>query len=249
MWGITPDGELGVFLRKIAPTIRFVASTHDLKLLRQAEWDAVVQFGDPPTDPRWEKHLRVVQFGGSSITGYMVPNPTSWVEVAVVPQSVATEFVISDEISDEVRRIVSVSLLPWLQSRIPNSVIGQHNTGFASRMGKVIHPFIADADGRPLAGQIKVSGQEWWWLPADAPDKDIWIVTAFHEWSNSDPSRFPPEPVWVQRSEWQTKEERNAVSALEELREEQSKVLADFQTREQDLTRQYEESRGEARSP
>jgi hypothetical protein len=248
-WGISPESKLGVFINEIAPTVRFVQNVDDLRLVRQTEWDALILSGDPPTEATGQglqEHLKVIQFGGSSITGYATTNPSDWIQIGIVLGSVATEFIIPEDIPSGIHRLVSAALLPWLQSRTANEMIIQKQSVGLGKVRDVITPFVMDADGRPLAGFIKLRSREWWWLPEETPNKDMWVAAALSEWSKSDPEKFPPEPIWVKRPQWQTKKERDAASTLETLREERDRVLADLQRREQELARQYEDSRREA---
>ena len=159
----------------------------------------------------------------------------------------ATEFVILDNIPVAVRKLVSTSLLPLLQSQDANYVIAQQgNVGAAFMQSDWISPFIVDGDRQPLAGSITVHDHEWWWLPGNTPDKNVWVVTALSEWSKSDPEKFPPDPVWIERPQWQTKEERDATSELKAMREKRDRLLAELESREQELTQKYTESRREA---
>jgi hypothetical protein len=111
---------------------------------------------------------------------------------------------------------------------------------------KMDHSFVADADGQMLAGYIEDKTRQWWWLPANAPDKNTWITAAFSEWSKIRPEIFPAHAVWTERPQWQTMEERKAVEDLRNMREERDRALADFSQRERILTDQYERARSEA---
>lgn len=252
VWGIEPSSELGIFINEIAPTVRFVGHVTDMKFVRQAEWDAVILSGDPPAGsaamgpgPSFEDNLMVIQFGGSNIAGYLTHNPIGWVRIGSAVGSVATEFVVADDASPRIRKLVFSTLLPWLQAQTANDVIIQTNTGTGKTID-LIKPFIMDADRRPLAGSIELGGREWWWLPRETPNKDMWIATALSEWSKSDPTKFPAEPIWVDRPQWQTKNERDALLTLDLLRQERDRVIADLLQREQELTRKYDDSRREA---
>lgn len=247
VWGIEADSELGVFISKVAPTFKFVASNIDLKLIRLAEWDAVILHGDPPTNPSLHGNIKAIQFGGPSITGYFSTNPYSWNNVGAIVGSVATEFSIPDGVPDGVHELILKSLLPLLQSELAHYIIKQDNVnGFQFAVQDVIEPFIVDADGHPLAGRVLLPGREWWWLPDETSNKEMWIAAAFSEWSKTDPDKFPPDPIWVERPQWQTKAEREAISSLTSLREERARVLADLDKRELELVQQYEGMRREA---
>jgi hypothetical protein len=246
IWGIEASSDLYEFISKISPTTRIVENDSDLRLIRQAEWDAAISFGEQPRNPSWQEHLKVIQFDGKYITGYMQKNPDSWVQISANRGSVATEF-IAHEWPAEIRKLISTSFLPWLQTSYIKDVVTQINMHSLNIVSSdVIHPFVSDADGLPLAARIDVGVQEIWWLPAETPDKPRWILAAFNEWSKSDPGGFPPDPLWIDRPKWQTQAERQAASDLAALEKERDTVLAELQKREIDLVRRLEESRLDA---
>jgi hypothetical protein len=247
VFGITADTALGLFIREVAPTVRYVESERELSLIRQVEWDAAIILNDPPSQPALAAHLMVLQFGGSNLMNYSKYNPPAWIQVIAKLGSVATEFIIPDSIPLAIHRLSATSLLPLLQSQSANMVVMHQNHHVGGTLSdKMDHSFAADADGQMLAGYIEDKTRQWWWLPANAPDKNTWITAAFSEWSKIWPEIFPAHAVWTERPQWQTMEERKAVEDLRNMREERDRALADFSQRERILTDQYERARSEA---
>ncbi len=247
VFGISADGVLGLFIREVSPTVRYVENEDELSLIRQMEWDAAIVFNDPPSQPALAGHLMVLQFGGSTLTGYPMSNPPAWVQIVATSSSVATEFIIPDPIPSAIHRLAATSLLPLLQSQPVNMVVGHYIMGVGKTLSdKMNNPFVTDADGQMLAGYIEVNNRQWWWLPDNAPDKNTWITSAFGEWSKILPEKFPVHAVWTERPQWQIMEERKAVEDLRNMREERDRVLADFSQRERMLIEQYEHARSEA---
>jgi hypothetical protein len=249
VWGIEPDHELGMFIRRVAPTCRFVRNESEIPSIRQAEWDAAIVYGEPPKDEPGHYlalHLWVLQFGGSHLLHYMKTNPMSFVAVGTSRQSVATEFIVPEAVPASIRKLVMKSLLPVLQSQPSNLVIMQNVMATGGLPLDVIRPFVMDGDYLPLAGSVNIHKREWWWLPDTTLDKNGWVVVALKEWSKSDPAKFPADPVWTERPEWQTKNERDAATRLQEFRDERERVFAEFELREKALSEEYDESHRDA---
>jgi hypothetical protein len=239
VWADNAADELIPFVESIAATVRVLISVEDIANVRQQEWDAVVVLGDPPPVGAFNSSLMAIQFGpGKRILQYSTSSARA-VGVHLEGFSVATEFIIPDT-TPAISRLVSRSLLPYVQSQASNPVIGEYS--LMDRPGPPdptqIRPLLADADNRPLAAIIERDHRQWWWLPAGAPDKPAWIATAFAEWSTVSPDTFPSQPVWATRPQWQTSAERTATADLQAFRERRELLLADMDEEERTLAQE-----------
>ena len=169
-----------------------------------------------------EKHLRVLQFGGSPTTTWRASARSSI--GPRVSTSLGDELHIPDSCPANLRGLVKDTLIPLLASRgssrwvLENTWEGETPTTFI--------PLLTTSSGCVLAAIYSHPDiAEAWWLPIE-PDDDTtfdfaaWVSAALDAWHIQDADRFPGPADWTRSKEWMTREELQLQVAVEQVQAE-----------------------------
>lgn len=211
------DEEVAAKLAELVPSAVILAGAQRTSAVRQEEFDVV--FAGAGLDA-FAFHLYAVGFGAAGSCGRAVsPQMPQYVNnnVGFAGFTVAREFLIPDDLPEEVRPLVTTDLLPLVRSRPRNHYLAERtNNHVVVDAPQYVSPFLSTTEPRHLAGRFARPGNksEVWALPEGA-DVVAWARAALLYWRTVDPERFPQGPDWRGATEWATPAERAIVAAIE----------------------------------
>lgn len=227
----SPDRVPTEELERLAPTVRAVSSMSDI---RAAEWDAVVTdmlLGSDTAPhlfiigvgvgglPLPEDRAEFVSYAGGSYLGYG-------------GRLICSEFIIPDELSAAIERLVQTDLLPlvesWANRGSAVPFISQHTgSTFRRETPPAVEPFLLMADGQSVAGRYLRQGEqaEAWLLPAGV-NVAAWLAAALELWNEYDAERFPRRGNWTTGRRWLTARESELLEKLDRTTTERDEAVA-----------------------
>jgi len=210
--------------------------------LREVEWDVLVACRtDTFIAPA---HMHVLGFGCPRL-GWGLKDSSGWtVDVAYSGKQPSSTMTISDDLPDDLRRLVVNELVPWLQNQKFRPYLEMEDSGpFAGSVRLTAQPsdarrfFVLEADGAMAAGAFQRSMEGGWcWALPYVPDRpELWLAAALRDWRERTPDRVPELPGWRTRPQWLSDQERDVQDRLEVLRTEHAEALARYAASESEL--------------
>jgi hypothetical protein len=242
-------------LKKFFPTTKVI---RELGEVRQAEWDVLLtKFGVIDPAP----HMYILSFGADKIGNLMqVQEPAENLILAAVYDdrntSVATEFVIPEELDLGIVRILERDVLPKMKDRAPHHCLGTASLfGFGggqllvtkfidahkkNTKGLRFQLFLGTPEPRSLVGSfIKEGGKsQVWMLPYVDLDIAAWVELALKQWHKIDPEKFPVDLGWERSLDWMTPVETELALKIEAVRKSRQEMLARLNEQEHELMEQ-----------
>lgn len=222
-------------MASLVPTARLLPA-NGFADLRAVEWDVLVARRVNVWAPG---HVHVLAFGSDALGAVRTATGIAWVRYDGVQPS--GHMTMPDSLPDALRRLVANELVPFLQkveSR-PFLTVRDHvgtRGGLDLSPSDLRDPFVLDADGHMIAGSFargEETGGGWCWALPHVPEHpELWLAAALQDWHNRTPHRVKALPGWRARPAWNTPREAATLAALENLRAERGRVLAEYATRE-----------------
>jgi len=241
-------------LKKFFPTTKTI---RDLDEVRQAEWDILLtKVGVIEPAP----HMYILSFGADKIGNLMQTQaPAENLALAAVydeqNSSMATEFVIPEDLDSGIVRALERDVLPKTKDRTPHSCLGTARLYyfggqlFVSKFsdahnqnskGLRFQLFLGTPEPRSLVGSfIREGGKsQVWMLPYSDLDIAAWVELALKQWHKIDPEKFPVDLGWERSLNWMTPVEAELALKIEGVRKSRQEMLARLNAQERELMEQ-----------
>ncbi|MFL5354425.1 MAG: hypothetical protein ACJ8AN_17385 [Archangium sp.] len=241
-------------LKMFFPTTKKISNLNEV---RQSEWDVLITKGAFVSP---EQHLFVLSFGRANIENIQssgIPDAysVSGMYGKVEDGSLATEFIIPDDLPPDLARLVMNELVPKLNDedkhirlgvgslmrRAAPVFSGYWNFNDINEVkGVEFKLFVGTHEPSALAGCFVLKGglAEAWMLPFVHMDVAAWVEVALKQWHKLAPERFPVDLGWERNPEWMTRLESELVGKIDVIRKERQKALAYFDSIERELKTQ-----------
>ncbi len=245
-------------VRSLTPLFPASIAINDVSTVRMEEWDLLItavgaahHWQDSTSGPLIPvSSIFVLGFG----PGYFgIPAEATFndsrAEIGTTAEAVASQFRIPPELPSPIQRLVKQDLIPKASEHNKHRVLAETlgpNPTRPIRQNE-IRPFLVTSQGEIMAGSFVRHGSsaECWVLPSYA-SPDLWAKLAISEWEAVAPDRFPPQPDWTTSTEWQTRAELKALADKQSLEEERNRLLADLDSKENEVALRIESKRLEA---
>jgi len=234
---LTNPQDIATQVKGIVPTVRVVG---DLKAVRQDEFDLFLTGINPTV---FHPHLFGIAVAPAVVGSAWRQEGSKYrrVQLDFLGVSVATEFIIPDELPPNLHALVERVLLPLAQSRESNrylrtSLTTLHEWEEVSEPALSMTPLLNTVEPKTIAAIIRLQGPaERWILPEGITDLVPWLKAALGAWTRVAPDRFPFDPSWIEDRRWATFEEHRILEGIDELARERTRSDQDFDLREANL--------------
>ncbi len=231
----------------IFPSYKCIASWQ-IDQVRIAEFDVVIILeADEALNFTIQPHLVFV--GGNNFSQFWADEQDKPYKMLTYRNSVATEFVIEDDLPEGLNNLVRDSLLPLLQAKPQNPIlVGEQDSRLLKSMWQ---PVIKDADDNVLVGYVQRHPSyptEQWYLPPDVNGKGLgdWLRILMKRWAETDPETFSLTGDWRDDVKWQTAGERGVRSKILSTEQAFSIAVADHKKAITELDASFEAERAKA---
>lgn len=242
--GFSEDELASSKLASLFPYSVEVGLIDNINNINQSEFDVAICYQSSDLH-MLDGHLFVLSVGGHSLPKQIRPENKIGSFFTHPQTSVADEFVIDDGLPTELHKLIQETLLPVfvknerhnvLNSRVilptPTLVNGSARKTVEEELWK---PLVADSSGKTLAGyfyrsSLDTDSPEFWWLPKEFPIPHLykWIDFLLKRWREQSPNTFPLNAKWEEEDDWQTVEEREIYSKINELEKEFEESKIEF---------------------
>ena len=230
LWGWDSQPETLEQLKKLFPTWAVIRSPADV---RQAEHDVLVACGQGITSI--SDHLYVLSFDGNDFgVPWHAANPAAhrneYERVRYVAETIAREFVVPNQLPDNLDQLARTQLLPLVES-LSDKPYFEFTVGSRVVSGGLeeirLRPFLATTEPRVLAGSFTRRGgkSECWAFVTPVSDPVPWVAAALEEWQQQNPERFPAAPQWEHGPSWRTAAEDKAAETVDKAKQERVAVV------------------------
>jgi hypothetical protein len=214
----------------IFPTYKNITEAQ-LGDVRVAEYDvAIVAEASISLDLSSSTHL--VFLGGECFSPYWKTVDGMEYIMGSYQESVATEYVIEDDLGEDLIILAKNLLLPVLQDSSRKSILSGIDPYSPGMLRNIWQPIVNDPDGNVLVGYVRRHPShmsEQWYLPPGIKGKALGecLRILMRRWAMSDPETFSVAEDWHDDSVWQSSAEQDAKRQISNEEEKFRQVASD----------------------
>jgi hypothetical protein len=235
----------------IFPTHRSISAS-ELDDVRVDEFDVVI-VAEADQALQFTAQPNLIFLGGRYFSRFWPTIIGSGYEMLVHQESVATEFVIEDDLDENLANLAKNSLLPILQANSHNPILIGVRVAVPRRIDNSWQPIIKDADNNVLVGYVQrhpSHPSEQWYLPSGIGGQELekCIRVLMQRWAASDPATFSLTGDWRDDSVWQSSNEQSIRTQIASAEEDFKKLATAHVQKIGDLEKAFEAERANADS-